>query len=118
VCCWLQALKPCVCEGDEWVNAVQTHGETASEHTGRDGQHELRQLMNTARDDWTEAVNSLSVLTASLEDQLQAWTELDKHCEELRLWLTETEACVKNVEMRSTVVDKQAAVTQLSVSRT
>jgi len=97
------------------MSAVQRRGETVLEHTGSDGQQELRQLMNIVRDNWTEAVDELSELAASLEARLQRWTELDRCCEELSAWLTAMEIQLKNIEMKSTVADKQAAVTQLCV---
>jgi len=98
------------------VSAIQHHGEKALEHTDRDGQQELRQQMKTAKDDWREVVGSLGELLSALESRLQKWNELDRCLDELSNWLTETEAQLKNVEMKSTVAEKQAVVAQLSVS--
>jgi len=98
------------------VSAIEQHGEKALEHTGSEGQQQLRQQMKTASDDWKEAIDSLSELLAVLESRLQAWTKLDKCCEELSSWLSETEVQLENIEMKSAVADKQAVVTQLSVS--
>ena len=71
--------------------------------------------MKTICDNWTEAVDELSEVAASLETRLQRWNELDRCCEELGARLTATELQLKNVEMKSTVADKEATVTQLSV---
>jgi len=98
------------------VSAIQHHGEKALEHTDRDGQKELRQQMKTAKDDWRESVDSLGELLSALESRLQEWNELDRCCDELSNWLTKTDAQLKNVEMKCTVADKQAVVSQLSVS--
>jgi len=113
----LKALKLSVNEGEACVSAVQHHGETTLEHTGKDGQLELHRKMEAAREEWREATESLDELMSQLESQLQAWTEHDGCCEELSRWLTEMEIQLKNnVEMKSTVADKQAVVAQLCVS--
>jgi len=98
------------------VSSIEHHGEKVLKHTGSDGQHELQQQMKTVKDDWTEAVNSLIELAAALESRLQAWTELDRCCEDLSKWLTQTEVQLKNIEMKPAVTDQQTVVTQLSVS--
>lgn len=112
----LKALKTLVSDGDTCVSTVQHHGEMVLEHTGSEGQQELRQLIKTLRDNWMAAIVELHEVTASLEAWLQRWTELDRYCEELSAWLTATELQLKNTEMKSTVADKQAVVTQLCVS--
>jgi len=114
-CCLLKALKTSVSEGETCESAVQHQTEEVLKHTGREGQQELRRLMKTIRDNWTEAVDELSEVVASLDARLQRWTELDRCCVELSAWLTETEVQLKNIDMKSTVADKQAVVTQLCV---
>jgi len=112
----LKALKPSISDGETCVSAIQQHGEKALEHTGRNGQQELRQQMTTAKDDWREAVDSLGEQISALESRMQEWDELDKCCDELNDWLTKTEAQLKNIAMKTAVADKQTVVTQLSVS--
>ena len=114
--CLLKALKMSASEGETCVSAAEHHGATTLEHTGSDGQQELHQLMTAARDDWTKAVDELREVAASLEARLLRWTEFDRYCEELSTWLMETEVQLKSVEMKCTVADKQAVVTQLCVS--
>ena len=71
--------------------------------------------MSALRADCVSLASDAEEAHTELEEVLQKWEEFDSTHEALLQWLTSTEQTLKNLQLKSTLEEKQEQVAQLKV---
>ncbi|XP_041351119.1 nesprin-1-like [Gigantopelta aegis] len=112
----VQDIQAAMSEGEQKLTSVRRQGEKVIPQTAAHGQHTIQQELDILKQDWERLGSSITDIEQSLGQAQQALVSYDSSCETLGHWLRETEAEVKDQELKSSLDDKINQVEHLKVT--
>ncbi|KAK6181528.1 hypothetical protein SNE40_009363 [Patella caerulea] len=100
-------------DGEAKINTAHLHGEKTLHTTGPHGQSIITHELSTLTQDWETLVERMGETQQGLMHAIQAVDHYDGTCEALNKWLREVEGEIKDVELKSTLNEKEAEVQKL-----
>ena len=97
------------------VAEVRTQAERTMPQTGRAGQQQIRRELDALQYDHDKYTSQLAETRSALEGVLEALEEYETASEQLRRWLKEMEAQVKDYEFKSTLEEKKTQLEKFKV---
>ena len=102
-------------EGEQKLNAVRNQGDKVIPQTATSGQASIRQELEALRQDWEGLGTQISDIEQNLVEAQQALVTYDGSCDSLGHWLRDTEAELKDQELKSSLEDKMNQMEHLKV---
>lgn len=103
-------------DGEKKVKATHVQGEKTLPQTARQGQAHINGELESVTQDYETLATRLGETQQNLTHSIQALQAYDGSCESLNRWLRDVEAQIKDLELKSTLPEKQAQVEKYKVS--
>ena len=111
----IQELSSQIADSDPKLKNVSELCDKTISNTSNPGQETLKREMSTLQTDCASLASDAEDARTELEGALRQWEEFDGTHEALLQWLTATEQMLKNLQLKSTLEEKEEQVAQLKV---
>ncbi|KAJ8309205.1 hypothetical protein KUTeg_014079 [Tegillarca granosa] len=106
----VQDLLSSLRDGEKKVKNAHTQGEKTLPQTASHGQANIKTELESLAQDWEALANRLNDVQQNLMHALQALQAYDGSCDSLNKWLRDVELKIKDLDLKSTLRDKQEQV--------